>query len=253
MKIFVTGHRGYIGSHLVDVLKQEGHTVIGCDLGLFQGCNWEPLVDPDRRADQGRPHGRGPRPGRLRLRHAPGGDLQRPDGRPQRPAHLRHQPGRLDPPGRDGQAGRRAAVPLRRELLDLRQGGEARPRRGRPAQPADRLRQVQDRDRAGRLRAGRRVVQPGLPPQRHGLRPLADAADRPGGQQPAGLGHGLRRDPDPVRRLALAAADPLPRHRPRVRRLRPGAPGKPSTTRPSTWAATGRTTRSGTSATRSSG
>ena len=48
MKIFATGHRGYIGAHLVDVLKQEGHTVIGCDLGLFEGCQWEPLVDPDR-------------------------------------------------------------------------------------------------------------------------------------------------------------------------------------------------------------
>ncbi len=48
MKIFATGHRGYIGAHLVDVLKQEGHTVIGCDVGLFEGCQWEPLVDPDR-------------------------------------------------------------------------------------------------------------------------------------------------------------------------------------------------------------
>src|SRR5271155_623740 len=48
MKIFVTGHRGFIGAHLVDVLKQEGHTVVGCDLKLFEGCNWEPLVEPDR-------------------------------------------------------------------------------------------------------------------------------------------------------------------------------------------------------------
>jgi nucleoside-diphosphate-sugar epimerase len=47
MKVFVTGHRGYIGSHLVDVLKQEGHAVVGCDLGLFEGCQWEPLVAPD--------------------------------------------------------------------------------------------------------------------------------------------------------------------------------------------------------------
>jgi nucleoside-diphosphate-sugar epimerase len=48
MKVFVTGHKGYIGSHLVDVLKQEGHTVVGCDLGLFDGCAWEPVVRPDK-------------------------------------------------------------------------------------------------------------------------------------------------------------------------------------------------------------
>ena len=47
MRVFVTGHRGYIGSHLVDVLKQEGHAVVGCDLKLFEGCNWEPMVAPD--------------------------------------------------------------------------------------------------------------------------------------------------------------------------------------------------------------
>lgn len=47
MKIFVTGHKGFIGSHLVDVLKQDGHTVVGCDIGLFDGCGWEPVVRPD--------------------------------------------------------------------------------------------------------------------------------------------------------------------------------------------------------------
>lgn len=47
MKVFVTGHKGFIGSHLVDVLKQAGHTVVGCDLGLYEGCAWEPLVPPD--------------------------------------------------------------------------------------------------------------------------------------------------------------------------------------------------------------
>ena len=47
MRAFVTGHRGYIGSHLVDVLKQDGASVVGCDLGLFDGCEWEPVVKPD--------------------------------------------------------------------------------------------------------------------------------------------------------------------------------------------------------------
>lgn len=48
MKVFVTGHRGYIGVHLVKLLKDAGHTVTGCDIGLFDGCEWEPLPKPDR-------------------------------------------------------------------------------------------------------------------------------------------------------------------------------------------------------------
>ncbi len=48
MKAFVTGHRGYIGSHLVDVLKQAGHQVVGCDVNLFEGCEWDPFTRPDR-------------------------------------------------------------------------------------------------------------------------------------------------------------------------------------------------------------
>src|SRR5439155_23413019 len=48
MKIFVTGHRGYIGAHLVGILKAAGHHVTGCDLGLFEGCGWERLTPADR-------------------------------------------------------------------------------------------------------------------------------------------------------------------------------------------------------------
>lgn len=48
MKVFVTGHRGYIGTHLVGLLKAAGHTVTGCDLGLFNKCAWETGTLPDR-------------------------------------------------------------------------------------------------------------------------------------------------------------------------------------------------------------
>jgi nucleoside-diphosphate-sugar epimerase len=45
--VLVTGHRGYIGVHLVDVLQRAGHSVTGCDSGLFDGCEWEPFARPD--------------------------------------------------------------------------------------------------------------------------------------------------------------------------------------------------------------
>jgi nucleoside-diphosphate-sugar epimerase len=47
MRVFVTGHKGYIGSHLVDVLKAAGHRVTGCDLNLFDGCAWDKVVSAD--------------------------------------------------------------------------------------------------------------------------------------------------------------------------------------------------------------
>lgn len=48
MKILVTGHRGYIGPHLVKLLQEAGHHVTGVDLGYFDSCHWEPLPVADR-------------------------------------------------------------------------------------------------------------------------------------------------------------------------------------------------------------
>jgi nucleoside-diphosphate-sugar epimerase len=47
MNVLVTGNRGYIGAHLVDVLHRAGHRVTGCDTGLFDGCEWERIPEPD--------------------------------------------------------------------------------------------------------------------------------------------------------------------------------------------------------------
>lgn len=47
MRVFVTGHKGYIGVHLTDVLKAAGHRVTGCDLNLFDGCAWDKSVPAD--------------------------------------------------------------------------------------------------------------------------------------------------------------------------------------------------------------
>lgn len=48
MKVFVTGHRGYIGAHLVALLKAAGHHVAGCDLDLFAGCAWAEMPIADK-------------------------------------------------------------------------------------------------------------------------------------------------------------------------------------------------------------
>src|SRR5512139_2664205 len=48
MNILVTGHRGYIGPHLVQLLKERGHHVTGVDIGYFDDCAWEPLPKADR-------------------------------------------------------------------------------------------------------------------------------------------------------------------------------------------------------------
>ena len=44
MRVLVTGHRGYIGSPLVERLKAAGHEVVGVDTELYEDCtfgrNW---------------------------------------------------------------------------------------------------------------------------------------------------------------------------------------------------------------------
>jgi nucleoside-diphosphate-sugar epimerase len=47
MKFLITGHRGYIGPHLVELLKSDGHSVTGVDIGYFDRCAWDPLLQPD--------------------------------------------------------------------------------------------------------------------------------------------------------------------------------------------------------------
>jgi len=48
MKILVTGHQGYIGPHLVTLLREAEHQVTGIDIGYFQGCNWESLPEANQ-------------------------------------------------------------------------------------------------------------------------------------------------------------------------------------------------------------
>lgn len=47
MRVLVTGGRGYIGTHLVEILKAEGHHVTDVDLDLFEGCEFDPFVKAD--------------------------------------------------------------------------------------------------------------------------------------------------------------------------------------------------------------
>lgn len=48
MRVLLTGHKGYIGAHLLEILKEEGHSVTGVDLNLFPEAEWENTVKPDR-------------------------------------------------------------------------------------------------------------------------------------------------------------------------------------------------------------
>ncbi|MFT7516781.1 MAG: nucleoside-diphosphate-sugar epimerase [Myxococcota bacterium] len=41
MKVLITGHRGYIGCHAVDVFQRAAHQVTGVDIGYFDDCSFE--------------------------------------------------------------------------------------------------------------------------------------------------------------------------------------------------------------------
>src|SRR6202011_4250837 len=40
MRVLVTGHRGYIGSPLVERLRAAGHEVVGVDTELYEDCTF---------------------------------------------------------------------------------------------------------------------------------------------------------------------------------------------------------------------
>jgi len=47
MHVLVTGNLGYIGAWLTPLLQEAGHSVVGCDIGHFIGCDWEQMAPPD--------------------------------------------------------------------------------------------------------------------------------------------------------------------------------------------------------------
>jgi nucleoside-diphosphate-sugar epimerase len=53
MRVLVTGHKGYIGTVMVPMLFQAGHTVVGLDSDLFQQCTFRPGIFgvPELRVD----------------------------------------------------------------------------------------------------------------------------------------------------------------------------------------------------------
>lgn len=51
-KVFVTGHKGYIGPHVIELLKANGNFVAGCDISLFQESQIDAVVAPDVELDK---------------------------------------------------------------------------------------------------------------------------------------------------------------------------------------------------------
>ena len=53
MRVLLTGHKGYIGSVMAPMLRSAGHSVVGLDNGLFEGCTFGECAaeTPGRRVD----------------------------------------------------------------------------------------------------------------------------------------------------------------------------------------------------------
>ncbi len=45
MRVLVTGHRGYIGVEMVSVFRAAGYDVVGLDIGLYDGCDFQAPPD----------------------------------------------------------------------------------------------------------------------------------------------------------------------------------------------------------------
>jgi nucleoside-diphosphate-sugar epimerase len=45
LRVLVTGDRGYIGAVMVPFLRDAGHQVDGLDLGLYEGCDFGPVLE----------------------------------------------------------------------------------------------------------------------------------------------------------------------------------------------------------------
>ena len=217
MKVFVTGHKGYIGVHLVDLLKQAGHTVTGCDLGLFDGCAWEEVVPADRDLH-------------MDVRDVTLKDLTGHDCVMHLAAISNDPMGEVDAAAtyainrdasiRIAQLAKKAGVPRylfaascsvygAGKKLDLDEGDPLNPL---TAYAKSKI----ETEQAGFQTSGSRFHSR-LPAQRNCLRAFRHVTHRPRRQQSPRMRSRHWRNTHHVGRFALAPAHPLPRHRPSLR------------------------------------
>ena len=190
MRVLVTGHDGYIGRIVSPLLGAGGHEVVGLDSRAVRGLLARPRR-PRRAWAAPRPARRAAgRPGRLRRRRPPGCHLQRPAWRPEPGLHLRHQSPcvratRTSWPSK--RASTRFLFSSSCSLYGAPTGDEQLTETA-PFNPVTAYGDLEGAHRAGHRRSCRRHVQPDLSAQRHGVRALAQAARRPGGERPRGIG-----------------------------------------------------------------